>query len=103
MFVYHSTSFHAFGFTLCLTASFLSGARWTISQKVVQKSKLGLENPIDMIYHIQPLMIVCTIPLAASFEGKLRLCGRFGSALLFDHSLFSLHLNGTYSTVRTNT
>lgn len=69
LFVYQSTQFHLFGFTLCLIASFMSGARWTISQKVVQKSQLGLSHPIDMIYHIQPLMILCILPLSVFFEG----------------------------------
>ena len=31
---------------------------------------LGLGNPIDMIYHVQPWMIVALLPLAVYFEGK---------------------------------
>lgn len=36
----------------------------------MQKSKLGLENPIDMVYHVQPWMIVPILPLAIGFEGR---------------------------------
>ena len=69
LFVYKSTSFNLIGFLMCLTASVISGARWTLSQLVMQKDKLGLENPVDMIYHIQPIMLITIIPLAAGFEG----------------------------------
>ena len=64
-------SFDGLGFGLAFTASFLSGARWTFSQKVLQKSKLNLQNPIDFIYHIQPFMILTILPLAVYVEGKL--------------------------------
>ncbi len=30
----------------------------------------GLQNPIDLMYHIQPWMILALLPLSASFEGK---------------------------------
>ncbi|ELT88792.1 hypothetical protein CAPTEDRAFT_123243 [Capitella teleta] len=41
MFTYDSTQFHLLGFLLVFSASFLSGLRWTLSQLVMQKSKLG--------------------------------------------------------------
>ena len=65
-----TSSFDGLGFGLAFTASFLSGARWTFSQKVLQKSKLNLQNPIDFIYHIQPFMILTILPLAIYVEGK---------------------------------
>ena len=46
-----------------------SGLRWTLSQMVMQKSEMGLANPIDMMYHIQPWMIVTLLPFAMAFEG----------------------------------
>ena len=54
-----------------MTAAFFSGIRWTLSQLIMQKSKLGLENPIDFIFHIQPLMILTLLPIAIGVEGKL--------------------------------
>lgn len=49
--------------------SLTSGLRWTLSQMVMQKSEMGLANPIDMMYHIQPWMIATLLPFAIGFEG----------------------------------
>lgn len=70
MFTYESTQFRAFGFIVCLLAAFSSGIRWTMAQMVMQKSKLGLNNPIDIIYHIQPWMFISVLPMAVWFEGN---------------------------------
>ena len=69
MFTYKATSFSFVGFIMVLTAAFFSGIRWTLSQLIMQKSKLGLENPIDFIFHIQPLMILSLLPIAIGVEG----------------------------------
>ena len=69
MFTFKSTTFSIIGFILALSGSFLSGARWTFSQLIMQKSAIGLENPIDLIYHIQPLMILTLLPIAIGIEG----------------------------------
>ncbi|KAH3775936.1 hypothetical protein DPMN_177346 [Dreissena polymorpha] len=53
MFTYHSTQFNAEGFAMVMTASLLSGLRWTLAQVVMQKNELGLHNPLDTMYHIQ--------------------------------------------------
>jgi solute carrier family 35, member C2 len=52
-----------------MIASFSSGLRWTLAQKVTQKHELGLSNPIDMMYFIQPSMILFLLPLAVYIEG----------------------------------
>lgn len=54
---------------LCLLASFTSGIRWTMAQMIMQKSKLGLKNPIDMMYYMQPWMILSIFPIALLIEG----------------------------------
>ena len=72
LFVYKSTTFNFFGFSMVLIASLLSGARWTLAQLVMQKSRLGLENPVDFIYHIQPVMVLTLVPFAAGFEGTCK-------------------------------
>lgn len=69
MFTYKSSQFHVFGFSLCLLASLSSGLRWTMAQLIIQKSKLGLNNPIDVIYYMQPWMLLAVIPIAVWFEG----------------------------------
>lgn len=47
----------------------VSGLRWSFAQMIMQKSKLGLHNPIDMVYHMQPWMIVAIVPFTIGFEG----------------------------------
>ncbi|KAF7271753.1 solute carrier family 35 member C2 isoform X2 [Rhynchophorus ferrugineus] len=80
LFTYKSTQFNFLGFILLLVASISSGLRWTCVQLMLQKSKMGLENPIDMIYHMQPWMIISVLPFAVYNEGfdVIRSCQIFG-------------------------
>eukprot|EP00057_Strongylocentrotus_purpuratus_P024294 XP_011678768.1 PREDICTED: solute carrier family 35 member C2 [Strongylocentrotus purpuratus] len=73
MFTYESTQFNLEGFVLVLAASFLSGLRWSLAQILTQKEETGLRNPIDIIYHLQPVMILGLLPLAIAVEG-VRIC-----------------------------
>ncbi|KAJ8302490.1 hypothetical protein KUTeg_018886 [Tegillarca granosa] len=50
MFTYHSTQFNLEGFLMVLSASILSGVRWTLAQIVTQRNEIGLHNPLDMIF-----------------------------------------------------
>ena len=61
--------FHLFGFLIVLAAAILSGVRWTFAQTVMQRSQLGLENPVDFMYHIQPVMLITLIPFLGTLEG----------------------------------
>ncbi|XP_026189124.1 solute carrier family 35 member C2 [Mastacembelus armatus] len=63
MFTFESTQFNLQGFILVLLASFLGGIRWTLTQVLMQKAELGLQNPIDTMYHLQPAMILGLFPL----------------------------------------
>ncbi|KAM5304007.1 solute carrier family 35 member C2 isoform 2-T4 [Glossophaga mutica] len=69
MFTYKSTQFNMEGFALVLGASFIGGIRWTLTQILLQKAELGLQNPIDTMFHLQPLMFLGLFPLFAIFEG----------------------------------
>lgn len=69
MFTYRSTEFNPLGFIFLIFASITSGIRWTFAQFIMQKTKLGLHNPIDMIYHMQPWMILSLMPVTIAFEG----------------------------------
>ncbi|XP_055534587.1 solute carrier family 35 member C2 [Wyeomyia smithii] len=75
MFTYKSTHFDALGFSFLLFASLSSGIRWTFAQLIMQKSKLGLHNPIDMMFHMQPWMILAILPFTIGFEGQRVLDG----------------------------
>lgn len=70
MFTYKSTQFNALGFIFLLFASLTSGIRWSFAQLVMQKTNLGLHNPIDMVYHMQPWMILAILPFTLGFEGQ---------------------------------
>nr|XP_034177202.1 solute carrier family 35 member C2-like isoform X1 [Osmia lignaria] len=70
MFTYKSTQFAIFGFVICLLASFSSGVRWTMTQLIMQKSKLGMKSPIDMMYYMQLWMLLPVVPVMIWFEGS---------------------------------
>ncbi|KAF6726061.1 Solute carrier family 35 member C2 [Oryzias melastigma] len=63
MFTFHSTQFNMEGFIMVLLAAFIGGIRWTLTQLLMQKAELGLQNPIDAMYHLQPLMFLGLFPL----------------------------------------
>ncbi|KAF6089374.1 solute carrier family 35 member C2 [Phyllostomus discolor] len=93
-----STQFNMEGFALVLGASFIGGIRWTLTQILLQKAELGLQNPIDTMFHLQPLMFLGLFPLFAIFEG-LHLSTsekvfRFQDAGLLLRVLGSLFLGG---------
>lgn len=69
MFTYKATQFNMLGFIFVMIASTTSGIRWTFAQFIMQKSKLGLHNPIDMLYFMQPWMIFSVLLLTIGFEG----------------------------------
>lgn len=69
MFTYESTQFNLEGFIMVLLASFIGGIRWTLTQVLMQKAELGLQNPIDAMYHLQPLMFLGLFPLFLFNEG----------------------------------
>lgn len=73
MFTYKSTQFNMLGFIFLILASITSGIRWTFAQFIMQKSKLGLHNPVDMIYFMQPWMILSILPLTIGFEGTYKM------------------------------
>jgi len=98
MFTYKSTDFVLIGFLMALSASFLSGIRWTLSQLIMQKAQFGLSNPIDMVYHVQPIMIICLLPFALVFEGT-RISSsiavfRFEEPVVFFHTLSLVGFGG---------
>lgn len=70
MFTYKANKFDTLGFVFILIASLSAGIRWSFAQMLMQRSKLGLHHPIDMIYHMQPWMMVAVVPSILLFEGS---------------------------------
>lgn len=69
LFTYKATEFNVLGFILLLVASMSSGLRWTCVQLLLQNCKANMRNPVDMIYHMQPWMIVSLLPFVIWIEG----------------------------------
>lgn len=69
MFTFESTSFELEGFLLVMAASLVTGLRWTVAQMTIQKADLHLSNPVDTVYHLQPVMLLTLLPLAFYIDG----------------------------------
>lgn len=53
-----------------MMASVMGGLRWVLCQIVLHKAELGLNNPIDTVYHVAPCMGLAMLPFAIGLEGK---------------------------------
>ncbi|XP_018593153.2 solute carrier family 35 member C2 [Scleropages formosus] len=98
MFTFESTQFNLEGFIMVLLASFIGGIRWTLTQVLMQKAELGLQNPVDTMYHLQPLMFIGLLPLFLYNEGlslstSVKLF-RVRDIFPLLHSLFTLSVGG---------
>ncbi|XP_037122070.1 solute carrier family 35 member C2 [Syngnathus acus] len=98
MFTFQSTQFNMEGFLMVLLASFIGGIRWTLTQVLTQKAELGLQNPVDAMYHLQPLMFLGLFPLFLYNEGlSISTSDKLfrGTELLpLLHSVFLLSIGG---------
>uniref|UniRef100_A0A0K0E4M3 TPT domain-containing protein n=1 Tax=Strongyloides stercoralis TaxID=6248 RepID=A0A0K0E4M3_STRER len=71
LFTWRSTQLDVLGLVLVELAALCTGVRWTVSQLIMQQddSPTTIKNPINMIVHVQPWMILAILPLAWVFEG----------------------------------
>ncbi|KAG0091450.1 Triose-phosphate Transporter [Podila epicladia] len=56
------------GFILVLMASVMSGLRWSMTQMLLQKDALGMDNPVATLYYISPIMFVLMSILSLVIE-----------------------------------
>lgn len=56
------------GFILVLMASVMSGLRWSMTQMLLQKDTLGMDNPVATLYYISPIMFVLMSVLSLVIE-----------------------------------
>lgn len=75
------TKFDMLGFTLVLTASVMSGLRWSLTQLLLQHDRLGMDNPVATLYHLSPVMFVTMAVLSMIFEDPI---GQFKNSEHFD-------------------
>lgn len=62
------TQFDLTGFILVLSASVMSGLRWSLTQMLLQKDQLGMDNPVATLYYISPIMFMLMSILSLLIE-----------------------------------
>ncbi|KAF9206399.1 Triose-phosphate Transporter, partial [Haplosporangium sp. Z 27] len=56
------------GFLLVLFAAVMSGLRWSLTQMLLQKDQLGMDNPVATLYYISPIMFIIMSILSLAIE-----------------------------------
>lgn len=62
------TKFVLVGAVQVLSASALGGLRWALTQMLLDRDEMGMNNPIATIFWLAPVMGVCLVSLSAIFE-----------------------------------
>ncbi|KAF9359755.1 Triose-phosphate Transporter [Mortierella sp. NVP85] len=62
------TQFDLTGFILVLSAAVMSGLRWSLTQMLLQKDQLGMDNPVATLYYISPIMFMIMSILSLVIE-----------------------------------
>ncbi|KAH7916521.1 triose-phosphate transporter family-domain-containing protein [Hygrophoropsis aurantiaca] len=75
------TDFVLPGFLLVMSASALGGLRWSLTQLLMMKKHMGLENPAATIYWLAPLMAITLAVISLIWEGWITV---FGSSFFQD-------------------
>ncbi len=68
MMVAAETKFVLVGAIQVLSASALGGLRWALTQMLLDRDEMGMNNPIATIFWLSPIMGVALISLSAIFE-----------------------------------
>ena len=74
LFTFESTQFNATGFIMCLTASIISGLRWSLTQLIAQKDELGMYS------------LYCSLCIPSSKSGLTLLPPHPTFSTLFSHT-----------------
>ncbi|KAF9913113.1 Triose-phosphate Transporter [Linnemannia zychae] len=74
------TQFDMTGFVLVLLAAVMSGLRWSLTQMLLQKDQLGMDNPVATLYYISPIMFVLMSILSLVVEDPFM---QFSSSAFF--------------------
>lgn len=63
------TKFHLVGMMEVLTASALGGLRWALTQILLDKETMGLNNPFATLFWLAPIMAATLATCSLLFEG----------------------------------
>lgn len=67
--VYRTTTVSVAGVLMVFSASFLSGARWGMTEVLMHKKAMGMSNPFATIYWLAPLMALTLAVVSLALEG----------------------------------
>ncbi|CAJ0944572.1 unnamed protein product, partial [Mesorhabditis belari] len=71
LFTWRSSQLDLTGLLLVELAAACTGVRWSVSQLVMQnEDNHAIRNPLDMVAHVQPWMLIPIVPLILMFEGS---------------------------------
>ncbi|KAG8762802.1 Triose-phosphate Transporter [Serendipita sp. 397] len=70
--VFTTTSFSLGGLILVLSASFLGGLRWGLTQILLKKRDMGMNNPAATVFWLAPSMAVTLSITSMAVEGWIR-------------------------------
>lgn len=69
MMVSSETQFHMVGMIQVLTASCLSGLRWSLTQILLDKESMGMNNPFATLFWLAPIMGISLAICSIFIEG----------------------------------
>jgi solute carrier family 35 protein C2 len=69
MMVSSETQFHLVGMMQVLTASCLSGLRWSLTQILLDKESMGMNNPFATLFWLAPIMGISLALCSIFIEG----------------------------------
>lgn len=88
------TKFDPLGFTLVLTASVISGLRWSMTQLLLTSDKLNSSSPIETLYYLSPVMFVTTFILSLIYEKPFQQSQHFDTLTHIIESLGLMSIGG---------
>lgn len=68
MMVFTETEFHLVGAVEVLTASAMGGLRWSLTQMLLDKKAMGLDNPVATLRCLAPIMGVLLVIISLAVE-----------------------------------
>ncbi|KAI8890530.1 TPT-domain-containing protein [Backusella circina FSU 941] len=88
------TKFDTLGFTLVLTASVISGLRWSMTQLLLTSDKLNSSTPIETLYYLSPVMFITTFVLSLIYEKPFQQSQHFDTLTHIIESLGLMSIGG---------
>ncbi|OMJ08416.1 putative sugar phosphate/phosphate translocator [Smittium culicis] len=82
------------GFIQVIAASAMSGVRWSMTQVLIEKAKLGMNNPILTLSYLTPIMGIFLAILSLIFESPITELPKTHFFQTFSDSMYTILLIG---------